>query len=309
MVAIRDLKCSMDIAEMAALGKFEEEFIIYGCCYMDQDETYYKISNKIDDIYRFIEQCVDENIYPSTMQQLLNRTLVPSGKQDEYLYRSKLMLAKQMQKDFSGDIIKLFAILAREEGNDSAEPLLRQIKQQLNGCFDRNLLQLVEGIIYYAYCQKKLTPQTYRSFKQWLQYLYRQMEDDVVIKKSVQRTFYGFAYRNEQQKVRYYANAQRSDVMQQRERLLCKGILGSPIVQKTYYFDYQPNLAETKAEFVTWMGKWMDQEYWDILHTIDKQPSSVDRTALEQLVSQAEDENNTALSNYLQYYQGLWFPQ
>ena len=47
MVAIRDLKCSMDIAEMAALGKFEQEFMVYGCCYQEKGNCFIKSVVKV----------------------------------------------------------------------------------------------------------------------------------------------------------------------------------------------------------------------------------------------------------------------
>ena len=67
MVAIRDLKCSQDIAEMAALGKFEEEFIVYGCCYVENGQVYYRVSTQEDELYLFIEQCMERGVYPNSL--------------------------------------------------------------------------------------------------------------------------------------------------------------------------------------------------------------------------------------------------
>ena len=130
MVAIRDLKCSQDIAEMAALGKFEEEFIVYGCCYVENGQVYYRVSTQEDELYLFIEQCMERGVYPSPVQRLLNRTLVPSGMQEEYLYQTKIMLAKQMQKNYPSALLKQFAVSAEQDDNDAAAAILYCIKKE-----------------------------------------------------------------------------------------------------------------------------------------------------------------------------------
>ncbi len=306
MVAIRDLKCSQDIAEMAALGKFEEEFIVYGCCYVENGQVYYRVSTQEDELYLFIEQCMERGVYPSPVQRLLNRTLVPSGMQEEYLYQTKIMLAKQMQKNYPSALLKQFAVLAEQDDNDAAAAILYCIKKEFIGCFEREKLQLVQGIILFAYQQKKLTRQTYQAFQQWMAYLYSQMEDDVVIKKNFQRTFYGLAYRNEQGKIKYCVNARKSEVYRQRETLLYKGIWTTPLVQKTYYFNQQPNLSQVRADFLQQMEQWMGNTYWQLLEQINQLPSGTSSILWKQLMNCSLLEKEGALHAYFGMYQTMW---
>lgn len=306
MVAIRDLKCSWDIAEMAALGKFEEEFIVYGCCYVEDGQVFYRMSTQEDEMYLFVEQCMERGVYPSPVQSILNRTLVPSGMQDEYLYKTKIMLAKQMQEQYPSELLKQFAILAEIDENNSAAELLYRIKKSLVGCFVRERLELVQGIILFAYQQKKLTRQTYQDLQQWLAYVYRQMEDDVVIKKNVQRTFYGLAYRNEAGKVKYFTNARKSEVYKRREQLLCQGIWTTPIVQKTYYFEQQPNLSQIRTEFIQQMGQWMDDDYWQVLDTINQLSTGILPVQWKKLQEQSVLERNEVVEEYFKFYQHMW---
>ena len=306
MVAIRDLKCSWDIAEMAALGKFEEEFIVYGCCYVENGQVFYRMSTQEDEMYLFVEQCMERGVYPSPVQSILNRTLVPSGMQDEYLYKTKIMLAKQMQEQYPSELLKQFAILAEIDENNSAAELLYHIKKSLVGCFVRERLELVQGIILFAYQQKKLTRQTYRELQQWLAYVYRQMEDDVVIKKNVQRTFYGMAYRNEAGKVKYFTNARKSEVYKRREQLLCQGIWTTPIVKKNYYYEQQPNLSQIRTEFIQQMGQWMDDDYWQVLDTINQLSTGILPVQWKKLQEQSVLERNEVVEEYFKFYQHMW---
>lgn len=306
MVAIRDLKCSMDIAEMAALGKFEQEFIVYGCCYVEQGKTMYRVSTQAIDIYRFWERCLEKDIYPSPVIRLLNRVLVPSGMQESYLFQTRIRLARKIQAMYPQQFLFDFMHTAVAQSNDSAAALFYQLQQQMIGCFDRDILQLVEGLIVYAYQQKKLKQQTYQDLQQWVNDLYRQMEDDVVMKQNFQRTFFGFAYYDARQKLHYYTNAQESDVYEKREALLCQGILPTPIVQKTYYYVQQPDLRTVKEAFVQQMERWLDEEYWQYLTEINRKPAVVSQTQYQKLLQYAERENGQGMQQYLQLYRCLW---
>lgn len=306
MVAIRDLKCSMDIAEMAALGKFEQEFIVHGCCYMEKGTVLYRVSTQPGDIYQFREQCLEKGIYPSPVVSILNRVLVPSGMQDSYLFQTRIRLAKKMQAMYPQKFLRDFMEVASIDGNDAAADLFYQLQKKMIGCFDRDVLQLIEGLLVYAYQQKKLKRKTYQMFQQWVAYLYSQMEDDVVIKQNFQRTFFGFAYYNGRQKLCYYTNAQESDVYKKREELLCQGILPTPIVQKTYYYAQQPDLRTVKELFLQQLELWMDEEYWQYLSEIDQKPAAISSEQYQRLMQYTEQENGQAIRQYLQLYRCMW---
>lgn len=306
MVAIRDLQCGSDIAKMAALGKFAEEFIVYGCCYIKDDQIFYKVSSQDNDLYHFTDACLETGIYPSPVREWVNRTLVPSGMQEEYLYRTKILLAKQLQQDYPEDLLQKFTMLARTEGNDTAADLLYSIKKKLIGCFDWDILQMFWGLVTYAYQQKKLRYTTYQQFQQWLQDIGQQMEDDVVIRKNFQRTFWGFAYRDQQERICYYANAKQGEVRKRREALMCKGILGTAMMQKTYCYDQQPNLAMVRKAFLQQLEQRMNPSYWQILSAIHQYPSTISASAYQQLLDTAKIEGKEMMEQYLRFYQAMW---
>ena len=211
------------------------------------------------------------------------------------------MLAKQMQEQYPSELLKQIANLPEIDENNNAAELLYRIKKSLVGSFVRDRLEMVQGIILFAYQQIKLTPHTYQDLQQWLAYVYRQMEDDVVIKKNVQRTFYGMAYRNEAGKVKYFTNARKSEVYKRREQLLCQGIWTTPIVQKTYYFEQQPNLSQIRTEFIQQMGQWMDGDYWQVLDTINQLSTGILPVQCKKLQEQSVLERNEVKEEYIKY--------
>ena len=309
MVATREIVIAQDIAEMAALGWFAQEFIVYGCCYMENGIIYYKVSSQNTELYRFREACMKRGIYVSPVMELLNRVMVPSGMQEEYQLRTKIKLAKQMQQAYEvhdGDLLKTFTLLAGQDDNDNAAVLLYALQKKMRGCFERESVQLVESIVHYAYQQKKLKQDTYQELCQWLDYVYSQMEDDVVIKKNFQRTFYGFAHWNENGVMRYYTNASEGEARKRREELMCKGIHSTPILQKAYYFDNQPDLLQIKEAFVQQLKMWMDEEYMGYLYAIDQLPTTISTEKYMALLQDAEKRKSIAMTDYLRYYQNLW---
>lgn len=305
MVAKRDLVVANDIAEMAALGWFPHEFIVYGCSYVQDGTQYYKVSSQDTELYHFKEECLKQNVYVSPIVELLNRISVPSGMQEEYMLRTKIKLAKQLQTDFDSVWMQQFSQFAEQEGNDSAAALLFDLKEKLIGCFERDVLDLSSSIVEYAFNQKKLKQETYMELKRWLKYVYSQMEDDVVIRKNFKRTFYGFAYKTDTGMIRYIANASEREVRRRKEELYCKGVASTPILQKTYYFDNQPNLASVRDQFLIVLKQWMDEEYWWYLEAIDALPVAVSADLVEQL-EQAIPAGQAMLQKQMQYYRSLW---
>lgn len=304
MVSIREMQVANDIAEMAALGWFPHEFIVYGCCYIENGKLYYKVSSQDTELYHFKEECLKKNIYVSPIVELLNRVSVPSGMQEEYMQKTKIKLAKTMQKNYGADAMQTFHHLAETDGIDSAAELLYNLKHKLIGCFERELLVLVESLVEYAFSQKKLKRATYAELTAWLDYTYSQMEDDVVIQRNFKRTFYGFAYKTESGAVRYIVNASEREVYKRKEELYCKDIASTPILKKVYYFNNQPNLATVRNEFLEVLKSWMDEEYWQYLDAIDALPGVISAQQMDDL--QREILEQQSLQNHLQYYRALW---
>lgn len=306
MVSIREMAIANDIAEMAALGWFPHEFIVYGCCYVEDGKLYYKVSSQNTELYRFKEECLKRNIYVSPIVELLNRVSVPSGMQDEYLLRTKIKLAKRMQRDFDTDTMKQFSQLAEQDCSDSAAELLYNLKHKLLGCFERELLQLAESIVDYAFQQKKLKLDTYEDFCRWFDYVYSQMDDDIVIRKNFQRTFYGFAYKTSTGMQRYFVNASESEVRKKKEELCCQGIISTPILQKTYSFDNQPNLATVRESFLQQLKQWMDTEYMEYLDAIDQLPGVAAISEYNRLMHSAEGKIVDGVQKHIRYYLTMW---
>lgn len=304
MVAFRDLKVSQDIAQWAELGKFEQEFIVYGCCYLQNGERYYHISGQIVEVSRFAQMRLLEGIYTSPIVEWLNRVLVPSGLQEEYANISKVQLARRMQELYPKSFLEKFELLAGTPQNNSALPILTRLQHELIACFDHKILELAEGIAMIALQQKKLTLEQYEKFKAWVDDRYLQMADDVVVKKELKRTFFGFAYKTHRGEYKYYCNAFENEAYKRRNELMCQGQFCTPIISENCYYDQMPNMAEERKNFLVRLKHWMDEEYWSIIEAICDLPAVISVKMFSDWSKGVEGQG--ALEHFVRYYKTLW---
>lgn len=308
MVAIRDLKVSMDIAKMKELGWFPQEFIVYGCSYLEKGTRYYRISNQYAEISRFRDTALLKGIYPTPTTEWLNRTLVPSGMQKEFLTETKQQLALHLQNLYPKPFLEAFNHLAQTAPTNDALSILEQLQHQLIGCFDCKTLEIMQGLVTLAYEQKKLTLNSYHYFTQWIDDRLQQMADDMVIKKNIKRTLYGFGYRDAANKIKFFCNAYEDEVFKRREALISQQKYCSPIISNTTYYNQMPDMSQERAKFIAQMTDWMDETYWNIIDAICKTPSPLDINAWMNLrnAATAQDNNDPTLNHFLDYYQTLW---
>ena len=304
MVAARDLKCGNDVAKMAALGRYEDEFIIYAVSYIEQGRVWHRVSSDQDEIWRFVEACQKEDFYPTLAEKWVNRILVPSGERDNYLLRSKIDMAQRMKRHYPETFLKALQQFAERQNNNTASALLWQWQEELIGCFAREQLDRFATLVQYAYNAKKVARRDYDQLQGWLAHIDKQMEDDVVIKKNFERTFYGIGYAT-QGKKQYFVNAKKSLVWQKRQQLMSEGTRATPIWQKTYGYDYQPNLMQTKSEFLVYMQEWYDEDYWQRLEQIDSLPSAVAEEAFQDWLNSLSDDCPEQIAT-AKYYQTCW---
>lgn len=304
MVATRDIKCGNDVAKMAALGRYAEEFIIYAVSYQEKGRLLHRVGSGQEEIWRFIEECQRQGTYPTIVEEWVNRTLVPSGERENDLLRSKIRMAQKMKQQYTEAFFSGLGQFAQTENNNAGSALLWQCQDELIGCFDREQLERFRTLVQYAYNGKKLSSVEYERLQRWLAHIFKQMEDDVIIKKNFKRTFYGFGYLvNGEQK--YWTNAQKSLVWQQKQKLMIEGKKTTPIWQKTYWYDFQPNLMKIKQEFLAHLQEWFDDTYWQRLSAIDQLPSPVASDEYNHWMAALDKERQAQIATAM-YYKNSW---
>lgn len=259
MTSIRDLTCIHSVEHMAECGKYEEEFIVYGCSSMEHGKIIYRISPSAQEIFRFKEQPA---FITSPVHTLMHHCLVQAGQHEQRLYETELQLAKTLQKSYSHLFFEQLELCNRAPFTDAAKEIFDELRFQLNGIFSADYLQLFQGLLAIAYNAHMLTPMTLLEIQHWQKKMQRQMEQDVFIKKPFQRTFYGICYLNGAEIPQYKVNAQKFNIWEAQRKLKQQQYPVTPIFQKTYWYDYGTEPKEIKALFKKQLAAYYGQAYW-----------------------------------------------
>ena len=262
MASVRDLTCIHSVSHMAEYGKYEEEFIVYGCSYMEHGKIVYRISPQYDEIARFHKQAVQNNCYPSPIEIVKKRSIVQTGQHEQLLYETELALAQRLKQQYSRPFFDGIATCTQCVSTDDARALFDRLRFQMNGIFSADFLQLFEGLVDLAYRAKTLTNDGLQEIQQWIRKVKMQMEYDIVAKKPFVRTFYGICYIDSNGKYQYKTNAQEDIVLEEQRKLKQKQLAVTPIFQKTYWYDYGVEPKTIREQFKQELIGYYDDVYW-----------------------------------------------
>lgn len=261
MTSFRDLNCGNDVAMMDKLGRFDREFIVYGCAFLQKDEPHYFVSSRADTIDHFVQQSSLASLYPTPVSTALSACSVPAGAQSELARSAKMTLARELSHTYSPLFWQKLQKLTALPANNTGAQLIEERFAQLNGCFQPESLSLMAGLLQMTFAQKRLTLAAYQNFWARLEKKLRQMEDDVVIKKTFRRTFSGFAYRPPKQRWQYFYDGESAAVRAKQRLYFSQGMIVTPMVQKTYWFDGQTSVQSIAQRFAQALPEWFDADF------------------------------------------------
>lgn len=275
IMKFRDMQVAEDVGKMAELGWFDKEFTMYGCAYLIEGQAHYMISSEAEKIHEFIHESHNQNLYPTPIMMLNKTCPVPSGRQEDIANHVKVELARNLRNAYPKAFLEMVLFYANQENTDAAKETLLAIKHRLEGLFVEEKLHIFEGLLQLAYDGKVLSKMRYDQFKAWLKAVRKEMEDDVIVKDIFERTFYGFAYEDQGNKINYYFNAQKESAYSQQNRLEEEGLLTTPIFAKTYWYNYTYRLADAKADFEQYLSQVLDQSYLETVKGIRALPTAI----------------------------------
>lgn len=244
----RDIQCSMDVGRMAELGRFAEEFTVYGYACWKDGEPYYRLSRDEKVICCFLEKRKLEGYVPTLVETHMQRSAVPSGMEEDIWQEEQLNLGADLMRYYSDSFLQELDQLGKIPATNAASALLENWREKLEGRFDRELQKVFDKITDFAFLSKQLTKGTYEDFCEWSRNNWTQMDDDVLIKDVHERTLYGFLFENDG-KIIEDLDARFENVYRKRQDVVLKGLLATPIFEKTYWFRTQSDYTRIKQEF------------------------------------------------------------
>ena len=271
---------------MVAMGRYEQEFTVYGTAFWRAGQRYYLISGEADKVYDFMHREIDLLTTPviSWTQSLL----VPSGCADEVGQAVRRALARQMAEAYPAAYFALAQKLSAFMPNDLAQPLLSEMQDELEGLYDSEQLALIAGLLRFAQRRGNVTALTGQRFQHWLKRQKQEMAGDAVPKDRFCQTFYGFAYQTSDGQWAYYANAVKNAAYRRLLTMQEKGCLTSTLVAKNCWYNYAYHLRDARADFLTHLTALFDQTYQKRLKTLVDLPPAVDQQAFAQALAYAQ---------------------
>ena len=302
----RDMRCAADVSRMAALGRFDVQFDVYGSAVQEQDgKIYYRATSDEEKLYAYMQQKRLEERYFTPIVQQSRRTKVPAGMKEQLLQETKYALLKQLKREYEGSgYFALMQPLFQIEANDEALSVLQSYQEQIDGHFNDTELQLFLGAAWMAYEAKVLSGGSYRQLLQWHNAIRQQMADDPVVADNLKRTFYGFVYQRPDGSRDCMLDAQRMTAVRQRQEKLLQGLLVGPIMQKTYLFQQFSQLGAIRQDYRQWLLQGQDAAYFQMLQAIRHCPGVIAQSAIKQATEKLT--GSKAASQAVAYYSALW---
>lgn len=310
MAAIRDINCGSDVALMDKLGRFEREFIVYGCAFRRDEQTYYLASCDPVKMYHFVNHSASEALYPTPIWERMNSSIVPAGAKQDLNHQAKVAMAVELQAAYGAEFWQIMESIKNQPASDSGLTLLEEERRQLADCFERDMLAFFLGRLQMALTQKVLIPVSYNRLREWTMRRLAQLDDDVVLKNSIERTFAGFAYRKAEQPWQIFYDGQIQTVWAKGQQLLGQGCIITPVYHKTFWFDGSVSIKAVGAEFQEALRTKLDTAILERTERLWTLPAVVSLKDLCQLLSGTVNGLNaaekSALQQYVYCYRAAW---
>lgn len=270
----RDAQCASDVANMAEMGKFEVDFPVYGCAYLENDCITYRVSSDAKDIYCFLDQSAHYGLYPTSIKHYIRQTPVPSGLRDQIAYETKITLAHMLKHDYGHTFFNLLEPFTKTLESDASASALFKMAEFIEGRFNEWELQLLEGTLNIAFEAKQLTEQSFQSLQTFIKKTRQQMEEDPIVQNIFSRTLFGFCYLTNRNTIKIYVDAQELPVLDRQKRCQSKGYITAPVIEQTYWFKDFGDLPGIRQQFIDSLRMLQNEAYFDVLKRIKTLPAA-----------------------------------
>lgn len=289
----RDMCCIAAVGDMAAMGRFDEEFHMYGCACLEQNQITYRITPSAEQIYHFVMESTFAGRFPTRIHTYSESLPVPAGMKTRIERRVKLTLAKEIQKRYPVEYYHLVQRLGAVPSDNHGLPIVETLRTQIDGHFDELECQLFQGTMQIVYEAKHLNRESMEFLQRWLEKTRKQMEDTPFIQRNMSRIFHGFCYKKGNKPIKTVVNAQAVTVWEQHEKLQREGCLTGPILHEEQWFDDAADISQGRVNFRETVQKLQNADYFEGLQAVKALPSVVDAAAFHLALKELKEIGKT----------------
>jgi hypothetical protein len=301
-----DELCTLQAEELLNLGFLEHELACYGTAYQEKGEIKFYTTKKEETILELIKSLTVKRIYPTPTQYFVKRCLFLSDQEEMANQSFRLEVIRKLYTQFPAIYFDAINSLTSDPPTNYAFPILKEVSEQLNSCFDLNLLQLFGGLLDMAYQARTLTKEGYMLLGSWLKHEYEKTSEDGVASNNYEKTYACFAYLADNGRVSYYDNAFPYMVVEHRAKMVAEGITVSPIFIKQYHAGSFLELRKTKIFFKSDMEKYLNKMFMKLVCMLNDLSSGIDETLFNVLLDKLKREGTGESVRAFIYYGNLW---
>lgn len=257
-------------------GAVDEEFQLYGCMYLSETEPGFYITGKEQKMFDFLLQCEQQGVYCTPVLLQTYWTKVACGERQKLKRQYQFNVVKRLESLYGTLFFSVVQELNCVGGNNAAESLLQEWKEQLDGCCDVDLLHLYEETVAMAVQMKLLFSDKAEKFFKWVKQVEEQLTHDELLQEGDAHTYAGLAYMaGNSETICYLQFGKHYAAWQKRQQLILEGNIVSPVFRKQMFFsatDFRI-IQQKKQEFETCMREKMSVEYFDYLKQLYTLPT------------------------------------
>lgn len=176
-----DEMCIAQATKLLQIGYLEYETAVYGSAYCNKDgEINYYISVKEDTMDKFLRNCYQQNIYPTPAKYFFKRYDLVNDTEEEIKNRFRISTARSLKEAYPPIVFEAFRELTANDCANSAFPIMQELSEQLDSCFDLNQLHLFGDLTEMLFRGRLLTKESYILLNQWLSKEYEKISVEIM---------------------------------------------------------------------------------------------------------------------------------
>lgn len=301
-----NMEAANSLKKLMELGCFDKEFVYYSTAYQDGDRIAYKISAKEYELQKFVEQAAKENLWPISVHRYIKRTPCPSGQETKIREKVKYDAAKSLRNIYDENFFQAVTALSSIEANNLAYPLLKEWEDQLEGIYNRELITLYESLVLLALESKVLTMRSYLEIAEWLKDIYKQLDDDIIVKGRYKKVLSGFAYKKIGSDWAYLFNARTEVTYEERSKKELEGYIVTPVFVRELWLNTMSEFDKKRVAFKNDYKAYCENVYFSCFEKIKSIKSPIESAKFEEQLKKVETLCTDEAINAFKAYRFKW---
>ena len=301
-----DEMCISQASKLLQIGYLEFETAGYATAYKKDNEIYYYVSDGETTMHKFLLKCHEANIYPTPVKYYCKRYDLLEDTEDDIKRKFRTETAWKLKEAYPPLYFEAVEKLTAQFNDNQAFYLLKEMSEQLDGCFDISQLNLFGSLLEMMLKGRLLNEPGYILLNEWLQNEYEKLAIEPIASGQYKRTFAGFAYEKPNGQIGYFLDAFAYMATEKQADFISRGYVVTPILQKSYYADAFQGLTESRAQFKAELEHYLGDNYIRLMKLIKSLDPCVDTALYREYYEKVKETGSKQALAAITYYGNLW---